>query len=299
MAEQQPSAAAIGGIDHALVAVKDLDAARDAWRRLGFTISPRGRHVGWGTANYTILFQTDYIELRGIVDPTQFVGQLDEFLEQGEGLFSAVLATDDAEHLHAWLQANLGETDSMRDLERLIEFEGREETLRFRLVPLAAHMTPGLHTTAMQHLTPVELRRPELLSHANGARSILEVTTVMPELDRVATAYAKLFSADAVTSDARRDRVTVVAGTADLLFVTPREFPRRHYDVEIGAATPLPRMAALTLEVADPAATALYLSGQNIPYEREPDGTVLVQADSATGVLLEFARRTHPGREAT
>src|SRR5690606_16429248 len=34
-------AAGITGIDHTLVGVRDLEGARAAWRRLGFTISPR------------------------------------------------------------------------------------------------------------------------------------------------------------------------------------------------------------------------------------------------------------------
>ncbi len=291
MASEPPSSTAISGIDHALIAVRDLETARDTWRRLGFTISPRGRHVGWGTANYTILFQNDYMELRGIVDPTQFVGNLDKFLEQGEGLFSAVLASNDAQGLYDWLQANVGTSDPPRDLERLIEFDGQEETLRFRLVPIPQSVTPGMLTTAIQHLTPVELRRPELLSHPNGARSILEVTIVMDDLQSIAEAYKKLFGEEAITGEARRGRIAVGAGSADLLFVTRKEFPKRHYDVAIDDTATLPRMAALTLEVADPTATGLYLSGQAIPYEREPDGTVLVQADMASGVLLEFARR--------
>ena len=291
MANGPPTGVVISGIDHALVAVRDLGTARDTWRRLGFTISPRGRHVGWGTANYTILFQNDYIELRGIVDPTQFVGNLDKFLEQGEGLFSAVLASDDAHAFHDWLQANVGTSDPPRDLERLIEFEGREESLRFRLVPIPHDVTPGLLTTAIQHLTPVELRRPELLSHPNGARSILEVTIVMEDLQGVAEAYAKLFGPQAITGETRRGRIAVAAGSAVLLFVTPKEFPKRHYDVDVDETAVLPRMAALTLEVADPTATSLYLSGQAIPHEREPDDTVLVRADAASGVLLEFARR--------
>ena len=57
------------GIDHVLAGVADLEAARAAWRRLGFTVTPRGRHIGWGTGNYCIMFPDDYVELLGIVDP--------------------------------------------------------------------------------------------------------------------------------------------------------------------------------------------------------------------------------------
>lgn len=47
---------ALAGIDHVLVGVHDLEAARRTYRHLGFTVSPRGRHIGWGTANYCVMF---------------------------------------------------------------------------------------------------------------------------------------------------------------------------------------------------------------------------------------------------
>src|SRR5215472_15480355 len=37
---------AIAGIDHAIVGVRDLEGARTGWSRLGFTLAPRGRHIG-------------------------------------------------------------------------------------------------------------------------------------------------------------------------------------------------------------------------------------------------------------
>ena len=46
----------LAGIDHVVIAVRDLDRARIGWTRLGFTLTPRGRHLGQGTANYCIMF---------------------------------------------------------------------------------------------------------------------------------------------------------------------------------------------------------------------------------------------------
>ena len=43
---------AIAGIDHTLVGVRDLEAARAAWEKIGLRLTPRGRHIGWGTGNY-------------------------------------------------------------------------------------------------------------------------------------------------------------------------------------------------------------------------------------------------------
>src|SRR5260370_12004060 len=83
---------AIAGIDHVSVGVRDLERARLGWSRLGFTLSPRGRHIGQGTANYCIMFPSDYVELLGIVDPSDFVQRLDTFLAQREGLMAAAFA---------------------------------------------------------------------------------------------------------------------------------------------------------------------------------------------------------------
>ena len=76
----------ISGLDHTIVGVRDLEAGRIAWERLGFTSSPRGRHIGWGTANYCLMLEEGYIELLGIVDPDQFNNNLEGFLEDREGL---------------------------------------------------------------------------------------------------------------------------------------------------------------------------------------------------------------------
>ncbi|MFZ2004612.1 MAG: VOC family protein, partial [Stellaceae bacterium] len=57
----------IAGIDHIIVGARDLEGARRDWARLGFTLTPRGRHIGQGTANYCIMFPRDYLELLGFV----------------------------------------------------------------------------------------------------------------------------------------------------------------------------------------------------------------------------------------
>src|ERR1700749_3967542 len=82
----------IAGIDHVIVGVRDLEQARLGWGRLGFTVSPRGRHIGQGTANYLIMFSSDYVELLGIVDPHDLVQRLDAFLGRREGLMAAAFA---------------------------------------------------------------------------------------------------------------------------------------------------------------------------------------------------------------
>lgn len=279
----------IAGIDHALVGVADLEAARDAYTRLGFTVTPRGRHIGWGTGNYTVMFENDYVELMGVVDPTQHIHNLDEFLKTGDGLLNVVLATKDADATARWLREHSSKAEDAQSLQRLLELDNGEELLDFRYVYIPPELTPGLQTFASQHLTPDKLRRPAWLSHPNGARSITEVTVVMENLAGVGEAYAELFGAEAVSGDERKGSITVDTGNDELWFVTPKTFPERHYDKTFDESLPLPRLAALTLSVADPQVTALYLSGQQVAFERDSSEAVIVSSEEACGVFLVFA----------
>src|SRR5258708_39014202 len=82
----------IAGIDHVIVGVQNLERARLGWMRLGFTLTPRGRHVGQGTANYCIMFRRDYTELLGFVERDEYGHRLDAFPAQREGAVAVALA---------------------------------------------------------------------------------------------------------------------------------------------------------------------------------------------------------------
>ena len=96
----------ISRFDHAVIAVRDLDAAISAYRALGFEVSPGGRHTGLGTYNAIIRFGLDYIELLSVYDRVEAeqgrglsgMTLLDFFEKQEGGLVGYALATDDIEH---------------------------------------------------------------------------------------------------------------------------------------------------------------------------------------------------------
>ena len=190
---------AISGIDHVLVGVRDLETACEAWRRLGFTLSPRGRHIGWGTANYCIMFPDDYVELLGILDSTQFTNRLDEFLRTREGLLGLAFATGDAEATAARLRQAGIDADGPEDLARLLDLPEGEAKPAFRLIYLPADATPGLSAFICAHLTPELVRRPDWLAHANGAQAITSPDRRgrRPEA-RWRSTYGKLFGYDRV-----------------------------------------------------------------------------------------------------
>ena len=126
----------ITGIDHALIGVSDLEIARISYERLGFTVTPRGRHIGWGTENHTVMFENDYVELIGVADPTKQIHNLDKFLINGDGLLNVVLGTRDADETSRWLKQQSSHAEEAKDLQRLIKIGDHEEILDFRYVSL-------------------------------------------------------------------------------------------------------------------------------------------------------------------
>jgi catechol 2,3-dioxygenase-like lactoylglutathione lyase family enzyme len=168
--------AAIAGLDHVILAVAALDAARDTWRRLGFTVTPRGRHIGWGTANYCIMLEADYIELLGVLDPSQFDNGLGERLARdGEGLLGISLSTRSADSAAAAFDAAGAGGEPARDLARLLDLPEGPVQPSFRLAYPARRDAFGLPLFAVEHRTPERLRRPEWERHANGATGILRL----------------------------------------------------------------------------------------------------------------------------
>jgi catechol 2,3-dioxygenase-like lactoylglutathione lyase family enzyme len=276
------------GIDHAIVGVRDFEAARERYGRLGFNSTPRGRHVGWGTANYCVMFERGYLELLGIIDPGQFTNDLDRFLERREGLLGVVVGTRDAAAAHAaWTEAGVGPQEP-KALGRLVEGEDGPVELRFRNVLLPKERVGGLGLFACEHLTPELLRRPAWLLHPNGARAIRSCTVVAPRPAPVVEAMRRLFGAAALT--ATDNVVAAHTGHGVLLVAPPEDAVLMHPLLELPERVEEPLWAALTVEVADPERTAAFLRLQGIPFERSPAGDVLVPPGEACGVTLELVK---------
>src|SRR6516164_1058028 len=117
--EQRVALKNVIGIDHAVVVVKELDAAAETWKRLGFTLSPRGTHsVKMGTGNYTIMLDPDYIELLGVLAATEHNAPARAFIDKREGIervaFTAVDSAEGAEEIRGRGYAAVGPTDFER-----------------------------------------------------------------------------------------------------------------------------------------------------------------------------------------
>jgi Glyoxalase-like domain len=288
----------IAGIDHVIVGVRALEEARRRWRRLGFALSPRGRHIGQNTANYCIMFAANYIELLGVADPSSSdrslppagagMLRLEVFLTAREGLMAAAFAPDGtAEAARAALLGQGLHPAEPQPLSRRIELAEGDATPRFSLVALPPEETPGLDCFLCEHLTHELLRRPEWLRHPNGAVGIAGVHVLVESTAALLPAYDRLFGiAEVTTTDAV---VTLHAGRQRIVFSTPDDFATMHPALDYEREFPLPGIVALELGVARAGDTADFLTRQQIAFTPMPDGSLAVPAGEATGAILFFA----------
>jgi hypothetical protein len=284
----------IAGIDHVIVGVRDLERARMGWTRLGFTLTPRGRHLGadglCGTANYCVMFAADYLELLGFVEPDEHARRLAAFLAGREGPMSIAFAPDGtAEEAALSLAARGLHPGEPRALGRQLELPGGTAVPRFTLVTLPAEETPALDGFICGHLTPELVRRPEWLAHPNGAIGLRAVYVIAAETASLLPAYDRLFGLHEVTTT---DAVASIRiGPHRLLLATPDDFATMHPGVDLDPGFPVPGIAALELDVTRREATADYLTQWQIAFDELPDGRLAIPAKEANGTILFFAER--------
>jgi catechol 2,3-dioxygenase-like lactoylglutathione lyase family enzyme len=277
----------IAGIDHVIVAVRDLESARRGWVRLGFKMTPRGRHIGQATANYCIMFADDYLELLGAVAPDAFADRLNAFLAQREGPMSAAFALSGSpEEVRSALLSRALHPSEPRSLARELELPDGGVAPRFSLMTLPADETPGLDCFLCGHLTPELLRRPDWLVHANGAVGLKGIDVLVAETAPLLAAWDRLLGIQRVTTT---DAVAAVAiGRHRILFSTPDDFLTMHPGLDVDPDFPLPGIIALELTVANRARTADFLGAAGIRFAELPGGSLAVMPGDANGAFLFF-----------
>ena len=276
--------AKVGRVDHPVVAVHDLERTREQYARLGFVVPPSGRHQEWGTANVCIMFADDYLEIRGVGDPTRFLAGLDKFLVHGEGLCGVAFNARSAAESYAEGRASGLGIEPPRHLNRKLVLPDRTLDLHFETVMLAHDLYPGLtHANLCEHLTPDELRQPGWLDHPNGALGFGELVGVVADFDAAAETYRRLLGPENVRHEGDRIRLRFGEG-ADVELIGHAEAERR------GDAQPArgdAYIASATIRVKDAAATARLFDVNGIGYRRVGDALAVDPAD-ACGAHLYF-----------
>lgn len=274
------------GLDHPVIGVKDLPAARDAFERLGFVVPPRGSHREWGTGNWCIQFERDYLELRGVIEPRNVPQnrELAAFLQRREGLMGIAFGTIRArDSYESFLAAGLNPRP-VKPLTRDFELPEGLVPVSFELCFLPRDTTPGLmHVVVCEHLTPERLRRPEWLEHPNGAASVKGLVAVSSNPHASADAWSALFENVAPADGGLRARV----GDGELLLLNPNTLRDRYPGIDTPAASDWPCIAAVVLGTHSFSRSRDWLLTSGVGVETA--GRLIVPPENACGTLIEFA----------
>ena len=182
----------IAGLDHAVIAVRDLDAARDTFTRMGFSLAPRGLH-STGSSNHNVMLGQDYFALLQVPRTNPLQACNHEFLRYQEGLAALVLTGTDVQAAFPALTREGFEPSTPLDFSRQVISGSRTGIARFRLTNLATLATPGALVFICQYFTRELMWLPELQSHANGATGLCAVAFVAEKVAYLAGVYGRVF----------------------------------------------------------------------------------------------------------
>jgi hypothetical protein len=274
------------GADHVVVTVRDLDGAAAQWRKLGFTLSPRGTHSPqMGSGNYTIMFGDDYLELLGVLHETEQNKPTREFLAKREGIERTAFTTDDAAAGAAELKRRglepLGPTHFGRPVDLP---NGQKSEAKFNVFRWPLSESPGgMRIFACQHLTRNTVWIGELQKHANGATRIAAIEILSPDPKAAAAHMSRLIDEPASVADGVW-RVPSGGKRADFVFYDAATFAQRYPEAARAGAAP-DGAAALVIATSDLGAATQALNGTGIAHH----GLVSVPARAANGVIVSFA----------
>jgi len=278
-----PDALPVPTLDHVVINVRErIEEAADTFRRLGFTLTPRGYHT-LGSMNHLAMFGTEYLEL--IAAPAGETRR-PEILNSPEGLNGLVFGTDDSDRTYAVLHAAGVPIDPPRQFSRPVELPGGARDATFRTVSLTEGTVTAGRVYFCHHLTRDLVWRDEWRHHANGVIGVSRAVIAAQDPASVGAVFARMFGSDAVRSGA--DGCSLAVGLSQFDVMTPDALKR-----EFGEAAPdgtgRPQfMASLRLRTRSLRDAAAALAAGNVRGVRQSAGRIVVPASSAFGATLEF-----------
>src|SRR5262247_2319446 len=175
------------GLDHVVHAVRDLEAAAELYRRLGFTVGARNQH-SWGTHNHLVQLPGFFVELLTVAEPEKLgsdgfstlFGRFNQsFLARQEGLSMLLLESSDAAaDAAAFRSAGVGASEAMKFEREGRRPDGSTVKVAFSLAfALDAKAPDAGFATCQQHF-PENFWNPAFQRHPNTATGVTAVVLV-------------------------------------------------------------------------------------------------------------------------
>lgn len=283
MTTPTPSAA-IGCIDHVIIVVDDLDRDAATFRRLGFTLSPKGVHsAAMGSANHTIMLQRDYFELLSVLAPTERNARWRQALDEGGGVAGVALTTQDPAGAYAhWQAQGLSPKEAIDFSREVIRADGVRMEARFQVVSLPEVPQTGVRIFVCSQPTRDAVWLPELMDHANTANAIDRVTLACADPAGAAAQWRRVVPVLGV--EETPDGVMMATGPHRIELIRDDVAKARFGQSMTAGQT---RGLGIAYRVGNLDACRSTLAGNGVPFT-EQAGALVVAASAAGGVNLRF-----------
>jgi Glyoxalase-like domain len=275
-------------LDHVVVNARDrIDQVADTYRRLGFTLTPRGYHT-LGSMNHLAMFGTDYLEL---IAARPDDARRPELLSSPFGLNGLVFGSEDANATYEALRRAEVAVEAPQQFSRPVEIETvagiEQHDAVFRTVRLPSGDVPAGRLYFCQHLTRQLVWRDEWRWHPNGAVGVARAVIAAEAPEVLGGLFGRMFGRRAVR--ATDDGCSLILGLSRVDVVTPAALWEMFGDAAPDSRGRRDYMAALTFRTLslDAAETALESGG--VRGVDRIGTSVLVPATEAFGVTLEFS----------
>lgn len=285
------------GIDHPLVAVRDMDQTSRDFERLGFFINPRHHHP-WGTDNHLLMFPDNFIELISIYD----AGKLDlkndrgfafgrfisDSIERREGVSLVALHSEDARADHQLMEQRGVDNHGIVDFRRVAHRpDGSEEEAVVSLVMLINPQFPAIsHFFCHQH-KPHLVWVKEWMDHPNGANGITRVSYVAADPEQLRPRFIGIYGEAAVSSSEQGLQVQTDRGLFEVL--SPEQARQRFDGVDLTIDhTELPTGVAIRVSTASPEKAEALLRQNGVEFVATHDGGLRIPAHYAGNTIIEI-----------
>lgn len=281
------------GVDHLVLAVRDLDAGGRFYEQLGFRVGGRNRHP-WGTENRIVQLQGSFLELVTLGENAEipphgdgrfsFGAFVRDYLERREGFAMLVLDSADAKgDAQAFTGAGIGGFEPFFFERRGTRPDGTETHVAFTLAFARDPAAPEIGYFVCQQHYPENFWNPEFQIHPNGASVLSAVVVTSPDPDSHSR-FLKAFSGADSSEPVDPDRSFVLSrGRIDVM--TADDAAEAYASVE--ADPHKPALAAFAVRVADVERQARQLTAAGVPFQRI-GSRVVVPASAAFGVAIAF-----------
>jgi Glyoxalase-like domain len=270
-------------LDHVVINVRDrVDEGAETFRRLGFTLTPRGYHT-LGSMNHLAMFGTDYLEL---IAARPGDTQRPEIMEAPEGLNGLVFGTEDSAATFAALRHQGVPAFPPGEFSRPVALpEGTRDAV-FRTVRLMPGVAPAGRLYFCHHFTRDLVWRDEWRHHANGATGVARAVIAAGDPSVFGDLFARMFGAEAVRPTAGGLSLTVGVSRFDI--VTPEALTVEFGDAAPDAGGRDSFMAALVFRTRSLDAAEGAMNEGGIAGARRENGQITVPASAAFGATLAF-----------